>query len=672
MTILCSRAVPLSGRQPQSLDEKGRSVEVVIATEAPVEVWDWSRWEAVREVLLMSGLEQPVAQVPLLDTHNRESTSNVLGSVRDITVQGDRLVARAYFSEAPEAATAFQKVKEGHLTDLSVGYRVTASVWVEEGTTAEVNGRRFEGPMRVVTGWQLREVSLCPIGADQQAKVRNGRAGRPTKEETMDPRLRKFLEERGLAPEASEEEAWHFLERLELRRDQESDPPDPGRSAEPAAGDEPPEPPVPDPEEVARQERERILEIRAMCRELHLGEELAEELIRSGQPLEVCQARALEELRRRNRTADGTGYRPPEVRLGRDERDKFRHAASHSVLLRAGLPVEGPAEGADELRGLTLRELAGECLRRAGQRVPSDPRERIGRALTDSDLPSILGDIANKSVMLGWDSVQETWPLWCGTGSVADFKPNRVVRLSEADDLLQIRQDDEYRYGNFTDAQEEFRIHTYGRMFVISREALINDDLNVLTSIPMALGEAAKRTVGDVAWAALTANAAMGDGKPLFHADHNNLKTGINFDLDGLGEMIKALTSQKDLKGKRRINIPPTFLLAPRALWLIAEKFFGSEFIGTQGEPNVRNPLAGTFGKEQRIYEPRLDDDDTKAFYIVGPKGRLVKVFFLNGVQRPYLETREGWTRDGREYKVRIDCGAAAMDWRAGVKGVLA
>jgi len=356
----------------------------------------------------------------------------------------------------------------------------------------------------------------------------------------------------------------------------------------------------------------------------------------------------------------------------RDERDKFRNAALDSVLLRAGLTVERPAEGADELRGLTLRELAGECLRRAGQRVPNDPRQRIGRALTDSDLPHILGDIANKSVMAGWDSVEETWDLWCGTGSVTDFKPNRVVRLSEADDLLQVRPDDEYQYSSFADAQEEFRIHTYGRMFTISRQALIDDDLNVLTSIPLALGEAAKRTVGDIAWAALTANANMGDGRPLFCTQHHNLVNGIAFDLDGLGKMILALTSQKDLKGKRRIVVNPTFLLAPRALWLTAEKFFGSEFIGTGDEPNVKNPLAGTFAKEKRIYEPRLDDEDTKTFYIVGPKGRLVRVFFLNGVKRPYLETREGWTRDGREYKVRIDCGAAAMDWRAGVKGVLA
>jgi hypothetical protein len=31
----------------------------------------------------------------------------------------------------------------------------------------------------------------------------------------------------------------------------------------------------------------------------------------------------------------------------------------------------------------------------------------------------------------------------------------------------------------------------------------------------------------------------------------------------------------------------------------------------------------------------------------------------------PYLESRNGFTVDGVEFKVRIDAGAKAMDWKA-------
>ena len=39
-------------------------------------------------------------------------------------------------------------------------------------------------------------------------------------------------------------------------------------------------------------------------------------------------------------------------------------------------------------------------------------------------------------------------------------------------------------------------------------------------------------------------------------------------------------------------------------------------------------------------------------------KGKTVKVFFLIGVQKPYLEEKSGWAVDGVEFKVRIDAAA--------------
>ena len=78
------------------------------------------------------------------------------------------------------------------------------------------------------------------------------------------------------------------------------------------------------------------------------------------------------------------------------------------------------------------------------------------------------------------------------------------------------------------------------------------------------------------------------------------------------------------------------------------------------------NPYAGTYFT--RVYEARLDDDSATAYYFAAAKGKTVKVFFLNGIQTPFMETKAGWTVDGVEYKVRIDAGAKAMDWKGLVK----
>ena len=93
------------------------------------------------------------------------------------------------------------------------------------------------------------------------------------------------------------------------------------------------------------------------------------------------------------------------------------------------------------------------------------------------------------------------------------------------------------------------------------------------------------------------------------------------------------------------------------------EQLFRSTLEGTQAKPNQINPYAGNYFT--RIYDPRLDLDSAAAWYLAGPKGKTVTLFFLNGNQKPFLETREGFDVDAIEYKVRIDVAGKAVDYRA-------
>jgi hypothetical protein len=155
----------------------------------------------------------------------------------------------------------------------------------------------------------------------------------------------------------------------------------------------------------------------------------------------------------------------------------------------------------------------------------------------------------------------------------------------------------------------------------------------------------------------------MGDGTALFHADHGNLGTGGAISETTVAEMIKLMGVQKDVNGKRRLNINPRYLIAPKALEGSAEIFFNSSmFVGANVAATRANPYAGT--RFERVYDSRLDDDDTAAWYVAAMKGKTVKVFFLNGNRTPYLETKQGWSIDGVEFKTRIDAGAKAVDWR--------
>ena len=158
--------------------EKQESYPWVLATEQPVEVFDWRMYEFWSEVLLIDGME-PVSSVPLLDNHRRYGVEDVLGSVRNMvvgqsgeyrSVDGD-----VFFSAASDVEAAEKKVSEGHITDGSVGYSYGTDdvVYVGDDISIKINDKEYKGPVKVVTRWWIREFSLTPIGADTLAKVKD-------------------------------------------------------------------------------------------------------------------------------------------------------------------------------------------------------------------------------------------------------------------------------------------------------------------------------------------------------------------------------------------------------------------------------------------------------------------------------------------------------------------
>ena len=159
-----------------SLDPERRTLEAVISTEAPVEIWDYPSRSIIRESLLMSGVEV-APHVPLLTDHTREVASMV-GSIENTRAEGDRLVAQLRFATGtPAADHAWQLYGQRFGRQVSVGYRVLSAEEIPAGRTRVIAGRTFIAPpnmpLRVVTRWQLKEVSLVPIGADSGAMTRS-------------------------------------------------------------------------------------------------------------------------------------------------------------------------------------------------------------------------------------------------------------------------------------------------------------------------------------------------------------------------------------------------------------------------------------------------------------------------------------------------------------------
>lgn len=168
----------------ESIDTENRTAIAVAATESRVEVFDFERMEVVEEILVADGGTFP-ERIPLLDSHDRSSIDKVFGSAVNPQREGTNWLLRMEFDDDEASRTAFKKVQSRSITDVSIGYRVLEAEYISPRKTKRIGGRSYTAgdvALKVATSWQARELSLTPIGADRQAKIRSLIKLQPTQE----------------------------------------------------------------------------------------------------------------------------------------------------------------------------------------------------------------------------------------------------------------------------------------------------------------------------------------------------------------------------------------------------------------------------------------------------------------------------------------------------------
>ncbi|EFB7688905.1 Clp protease ClpP [Escherichia coli] len=284
---------------------------------------------------------------------------------------------------------------------------------------------------------------------------------------------------------------------------------------------------------------------------------------------------------------------------------------------------------------------------------------------SSSDFTDILAGGAEKSVLAGWEHSGETFRQWTKKGSLSNFWEARRVGMNGFSTLNKVPEGAEYKYITTSDRGEPIALATYGNIFSITRQAIINDDLDQLSTVPMAMGRAASRTVGNLVNLVLTGNVKLSDGIALFDKKHSNLiEAGLT--TPGLSAARHLMRTQKDKNGEV-LNIAPKFLLVPAALEDRALQMINSTApFGADKNSGIFNPYHKLL---DIIVDPRLDDISEKQWYMLSAQGTdTIEVAYLDGNDEPYLEQQEGFIVDGVAWKVRIDAGVAALDYRGMVK----
>ncbi|EPE98436.1 phage major capsid protein [Rhizobium grahamii] len=313
-------------------------------------------------------------------------------------------------------------------------------------------------------------------------------------------------------------------------------------------------------------------------------------------------------------------------------------------------------------RGMTRQELAGQAL-----------AQRSGGMHTTSDFPGILANLANTTLRAGYTAAPQTFRPLVRETSASDFKPITRAQFGEAPSLSKVNEHGEFKRGTIGESKEIYKLATYGRIIGITRQVLVNDDLDAFTRIPQAFGVQAAQLESDLVWGQILANPVMGDGKTLFHADHGNLMTPTAIGLTGLSQGRSLFAKQTGLDGKTVLGLTPAFLIVPVALQTIAE-----QFVAEIQPTKTADVVPGALQRLQVLAEARLDnginrpDDDIVAggsevsWFLAGnaAQGDIVELAYLDGNRGVYTETRVGFDIDGIEIKARLDVAAKAMDWR--------
>ena len=606
-TQILLRSAPTA---PASWNAQERSFDVVFATETPVERRD-ARGRYF-EVLSLAGMESSPG-LPVLDSHARGSLSSQIGSASSVRVVGREAFALVRLSRA-------NPIADRVAVDLDVGqtFGVSTGYIINETKEAVRDGVRY----LTATRWTVVEISLVPIPADSRTGIR----GLSMQVETK--------------PAATPEI------------------PQPAVVERAAGNTAPPPPPTP---ETAAADRATVnAEIRSIARVASLDQTWIDTQIDAGATIEAARTAAFEIMR--NRTAPAHEIRTHAV-VGTDHTDpEFRARAIGEALFTRVHPSHKPSEAARQFVGLTIPEIARDCLRSRGVSTTGLQTARIiERALqTTSDFPLILADTVNRTLRQAYESAPAGVRRLGRQTNAKDFRTKHRIQFSTAPTLEPVNEHGEFKSGSMAEAEESYKLATYGRIVGFSRQAMVNDDLGAFTDATRRMGQAAAAFEANFLAELVVANPAMSDSKTLFHADHGNIAgTAAAISVDSLSAARQSMRLQKGLLGEL-IAVTPKYILVGADRETEAEKAVSTI---TPVQSQEVNPFQN---KLEVVVDPRVSG----AWYLVADPAEIdgLEYAYLEGAAGPQITSEVGFDVDGVRFRVRLDFGGGFVDWRGWYK----
>lgn len=429
-----------------------------------------------------------------------------------------------------------------------------------------------------------------------------------------------------------------------------------------------------------REERIRCTEITELCRQFDVADKDVKRYLSDGTSVGDVRKAIMDSLIRDKAPVSQGGR--ADVTL--DEADKFRAAAGDALVMRSGIEIANPADGARDLVGMSLRDMAIESLaaegytglnRKSSEEIYSLASRQFFNPT--AAFPAILDNAINKAYVEGHKKVSVTFDRWTKKGSLKDFKTaDNNYLAGPAGEFLEVPEGGELKHDVPSDAKRPARkLKTYGRQFTLTRQAFINDDIDLVTKIPARYAASARKTINKQCCQIMVDSPAIYDGTSLFSKAHGNLvKTGTGITQASMQIMIMALQTQKDEFGDA-IIVRPAKILVPVGYAFDMYTMFYSPTINTEGNTQAVNPLYRYKDQIAIIEEPTLNVlcggfGNVMPWFLIGAADDtdFIEVDYLNGQEIPTIRRMETPGTLGFIWDIYLDWGITVMDFRGAVK----
>jgi hypothetical protein len=313
---------------------------------------------------------------------------------------------------------------------------------------------------------------------------------------------------------------------------------------------------------------------------------------------------------------------------------------------------------------------------------PWDPEFRyVGKRAQASGAPDFASAIAGTmNWMLARDyGTDYHWrDLVTSFTSADNYKPQRRMRVGPLPDLGDVGEDANY---NDLDPMGEdlgsFTINKKGGQLYLTDEAILADDIGLVTRIVEQIRRSCWRTLAKRVWNLFISNATYGgDSLDCFHATHGNLGASA-LTTSTLTTAREAIFAQKEGGSDERLGLSGPFLLVvPIEIEKTAIQINQCQFVSGSTDANEWFHRFGDHN--ERIFANPLcaDPNDWYLFDLSG-RAEIAEACFLNGQQTPQVfiadDPRRGanFAGDRIYWKIRHEYECSIRDYRACYKAVV-